>query len=72
MSLDYFTIQVVMKVVDPATGNVIANVRKFSNTRFDDPDNLFEDDAAAYKNLFRDITAELVQGCIDKLRLNKP
>ena len=72
MSLNYFTIQVVMKVVDPATGNVIANARKFSNTRFDDPDSLFEDDAAAYKNLFRDITAELVQECIDKLRLNKP
>jgi hypothetical protein len=72
MSLGYFTIQVVMKVVDPATGIVIANARKFSNTRFDDPDSLFEDDAAAYKSLFRDITAELVQGCIDQLRLSRP
>ncbi len=72
MSLGYFTIQVVMKVVDPKTGVVIANARKFSNNRFDDIDSLFEDDAAAYKQLFREITAELVQGCIDKLGLNLP
>jgi hypothetical protein len=71
LSTDYFLIQVVMKVVDPATGIVIANARKFSNSRFDDIDSLFEDDAAAYKQLFREITAELVQECIDKLGLNK-
>lgn len=72
LSLGYFSIQVVMKVVDPATGMVIANARKFSNTRFHDLDSLFEEDAAAYKQLFHDITAKLVQGCIDKLGLNKP
>jgi hypothetical protein len=72
MSADYFLIQVMMKVVDPETGMVIANARKFSNTRFHDLDSLFEEDAAAYKQLFREITAELVQECIDKLGLNKP
>lgn len=72
MTADYFLIQVMMKVVDPETGMVIANARKYSNTRFHDLDSLFEEDAAAYKQLFRDITAELVQGCIDKLGLNKP
>ena len=72
MSVGYFSIQVVMKVVDPETGMVIANARKFSNTRFHDLDSLFEEDAAAYKQLFREITAKLVQGCIDKLGLNKP
>jgi hypothetical protein len=71
MTADYFLIQVVMKVVDPETGMVIANARKFSNSRFDDIDTLFEDDAAAYKQLFREITAELVQECIDKLGLNR-
>lgn len=71
MTADYFLIQVVMKVVDPETGMVIANARKFSNSRFDDIDSLFEDDAAAYKQLFREITAELVQECIAKLGLNK-
>ena len=72
MSLGYFSIQVVMKVVDPKTGMVIANTRKFSNNKFDDIDSLFDDEAAAYKQLFREITAELVQECIDKLRLNEP
>lgn len=72
MTADYFLIQVMMKVVDPETGMVIANARKYSNTRFHDLDSLFEEDAAAYKQLFRDITAKLVQGCIDKLGLNKP
>ena len=72
MTGDYFLVQVMMKVVDPETGMVIANARKFSNNRFDDIDSLFEDDAAAYKQLFREITAELVQECIDKLGLNKP
>ena len=71
MTGDYFFIQVLMKVVDPKTGMVIANTRKYSNTKFDDIDSLFEDDAAAYKQLFREITAELVQECIDKLGLNK-
>lgn len=72
MTADYFLIQVVMKVVDPETGMVIANARKFSNTRFHELDSLFEEDAVAYKQLFRDITAELVRGCIDKLGLNRP
>ncbi len=72
MTADYFLIQVMMKVVDPETGMVIANARKSSNTRFHDLDSLFEDDAAAFKQLFRDITAKLVQGCIDKLGLHKP
>jgi hypothetical protein len=72
MTADYFSIQVMMKVVDPETGMAIANARKFSSSRFDDFDSLFEHDAAAYKQLFRDITAKLVQGCIDKLGLNKP
>ncbi|MCZ6538081.1 MAG: hypothetical protein O6838_09340 [Gammaproteobacteria bacterium] len=72
MTADYFLIQVMMKVVDPETGMIIANARKYSNTRFHDLDSLFEEDAAAYKQLFRDITAKLVQGCIDKLGLNKP
>jgi hypothetical protein len=72
MTADYFLIQVMMKVVDPETGMVIANARKFSNSRFDDIDSLFEDDAVAYKQLFRELTAKLVQGCIDKLGLNKP
>jgi len=72
MSLGLFSIQVMVKVVDPATGMVIANARKFSNTRIEELDSLFEDGAAAFKQLFREITAELVQECIDKLRLNKP
>jgi len=72
MTADYFFIQVMMKVVDPETGMVIANARKYSNTRFHDLDSLFEEDAAAYKQLFRDITVKLVQGCIDKLGLNMP
>ncbi len=72
MTANYFLIQVMMKVVDPETGIVIANARKYSNTRFRDLDSLFEEDAAAYKELFRDITAKLVQGCIDKLGLHKP
>jgi len=72
LSLGYFSIQVVMKVVDPETGMVIANARKFSNTRFHDLDSLFEEDAAAYKQQFREITAKLVQECIDKLGLHKP
>ncbi len=67
----HFSIQVMMKVVDPETGMVIANARKFSNTRFHNLDSLFEEDAVAYKQLFRDITAKLVQECIDKLGLNK-
>ncbi len=66
MTADYFLIQVMMKVVDPETGMVIANARKYSNTRFRDLDSLIEEDAAAYKQLFRDITAKLVQECIDK------
>jgi len=72
MSADYFLIQVMMKVVDPETGMVIANARKFSNTRFHDLDSLFEEDAAAYKQLFREITAKLVRECVDKLGLHEP
>ena len=72
VSLNLISIQVVMKVVDPATGKVIANARKFSNTRIDEPDSLFEENAAAYKQQFRDITTTLVQECIEKLGLNKP
>jgi hypothetical protein len=72
MSLGLFTIQVMVKVVDPATGMVIANARKFSSTKIDELDSLFEDEAAAFKQLFREITAELVQESIDKLGLDRP
>ncbi len=72
LSAGYLSIQVVMKVVDPASGSVIANARKFSFPKVRDVDSLFEGDAAAYKQLFRETTATLVQECIEKLGLHKP
>ena len=71
LSAGYFLVQVTMKLVDPATGAVMANTRKFSNSKIGDPDRLFDDNAAAYKQLFRDTTKALVTECIDNLGLGK-
>jgi hypothetical protein len=63
-------VQVVMKLIDPATGTVLANARNFSNTSVEDMDRLFQDDASGYKHLFQTVTAALVEDCIDDLGLH--
>ena len=65
----YLLVQVVMKLIDPSTGMVLANARNFSNTRVEDVDLLFDDDAAGYKHFFKTITAALVEDCIEDLGL---
>ena len=62
-------VQVVTKLVDPSTGVVLANARNFSNTKVEDVDKLFENDAEGYKNTFQTIAAGLVEECIADLGL---
>ena len=63
-------VQVVMKLIDPSTGMVLANARNFSNTSVESVDQLFEDDAISYKQFFQTIAATLVEDCIDDLGLH--
>jgi hypothetical protein len=71
LSAGYFLVQVMMKLVDPASGSVIANARKASNRKVDDLDSLFEGDATGFKQLFHETTVPLVKECIDKLGLDR-
>ncbi len=64
-----FLLQIVTKLVDPSTGEVLANARSFSNTRVENVGKLFESDADGYKQVFRATAAELVGDCIAKLGL---
>jgi hypothetical protein len=69
LTTGYLLVQVVTKLVDPSTGVILANARNFSNTKVEDVERLFEDDADGYKRLFQTITAGLVEDCIADLGL---
>jgi hypothetical protein len=66
-----FLIQVVMKLVDPETGSVIANARNASYPKIGNPAPLFADDAEGYKRLFRANIRPLVTQCINDLGLGE-
>lgn len=71
LSFGYLLVQVVMKLVDPESGSVIANVRCYSYPEVGVVEKLFEGDAAGYKQVFRETTVALVTECTEELGLNK-
>lgn len=71
LSIGRFIMQVHMKLVDPASGNVIANARSSSILRVRDLNGLFEHGGVGFKQLFRTTTRILVRDSIEKLGLNK-
>ena len=66
-----FFIQIMMKLVNPASRLVVANARCYSYPEVGDVEKLFEGDAAGYKQVFRKTTAALVAECIEELGLLK-
>ena len=69
LTTGYLLVQVVTKLVDPSTGVILANARNFSNTKVEDVEKLFENDADGYKRFFQTIAAGLVEDCIADLGL---
>ena len=67
-----FLVQVKMKVVDRTNGVTLARTRAYSYKKVDDLDRLFEDDAAGYKQMFRETTTPLVTRCLTKIGLLRP
>jgi hypothetical protein len=62
-----FMVQVLMHVVDPVTGDVVARARKRKSVKIADPKLLFSDGAARLKEQYREIARELVRKNISKV-----